>query len=105
MTTVLPLRGLKLGVRVMLFVSAIGLLLCGALAQQIPLFGPPKTAEAGCGAHSQTGATDGNSAESSSGRRRTTSRYISRWANNALTFGFTRKSLLILRSPRANERE
>jgi len=42
MTTVLPLRGLKLGVRVMLFVSAIGLLLCGALAQQISLFGPPK---------------------------------------------------------------
>ena len=42
MTTVLPLRGLKLGVRVVLFVSALGILLGSALAQQIPLFGPPK---------------------------------------------------------------
>ena len=41
MTTVLPLRGLKLGVLVVLFASAIGLLVCGALAQQIP-FGFPK---------------------------------------------------------------
>jgi lipoprotein-anchoring transpeptidase ErfK/SrfK len=41
MTTVLPLRGLKLGVLVVPFASAIGLLVCGALAQQIP-FGFPK---------------------------------------------------------------
>ncbi len=63
MTTVLPLRGLKLGVRVVLFVSALGLLLGGALAQQIPLFGPSKkAAKAGCRAHPQTGATHGDSA-------------------------------------------
>jgi lipoprotein-anchoring transpeptidase ErfK/SrfK len=41
MTTVLPLRRLRLGVLVGLFVSAMGLLVCGTLAQQIP-FGFPK---------------------------------------------------------------
>ncbi len=41
MTTVLPLRRLRLGVLVGLFVSAMGALVCGTLAQQIP-FGFPK---------------------------------------------------------------
>ena len=41
MTTALPMRGLKLGVLVVLFASAIGLLVCSVLAQQIP-FGFPK---------------------------------------------------------------
>jgi lipoprotein-anchoring transpeptidase ErfK/SrfK len=41
MTTALPLRGLKLGVLVVLFASAMGFLVCDAVAQQIP-FGFPK---------------------------------------------------------------
>ena len=95
MTTVLPLRGLKLGVRVVLFVSALGLVLGGALAQQIPLFGPPKKQQKRAAELIRRQeppmviprvlerATPDN-----------VSIYIS-WASNALTSGSTRKSPLI----------
>ena len=85
MTTALPLRGLKLGVLVVLFASAMGLLVCGVLAQQIPFGFPKKQKRAAELIRKQEPpmviprVLERATPE--------TSRSISRWVSNALTSG------------------